>query len=123
MTGEWLNDEKHGFGVMRWAETNEVYEGQWLHDKQSGQGKHTWANPTPAAVRGSTKQQMLNRYVGSFEDGKRNGLGTFFYADGSKYVGTWCNNEKHGKGVYTFSDGQIYQGRFDKDRMVRIVRS
>lgn len=50
--------------------------------------------------------------------GQRNGLGTFYYSNGSKYEGEWCDNLKHGQGTFTFEDGTTYVGPFEKDRMV-----
>jgi hypothetical protein len=31
----------------------------------------------------------------------RHGIGTFFYANGSKYEGEWENNQKNGMAIFT----------------------
>lgn len=43
-----------------------------------------------------TQYCLRNTYYGSFKNGKRDGHGTFLYADGSKYEGMWKNNLKDG---------------------------
>ena len=52
------------------------------------------------------------KYVGEWQDGKRNGQGTETFADGDKYVGGWLDDNKHGQGTYTFADGDEYVGEF-----------
>lgn len=36
-------------------------------------------------------------------NGKRQGTGTFLYANGDVYTGQWLNDMKQGQGVYTYS--------------------
>jgi len=56
--------------------------------------------------------------VGQWKDGKRNGRGIFYYANGSKYDGEWSGDLKHGDGTFVFEDGTIYEGPFNNDKMV-----
>lgn len=52
-------------------------------------------------------------YVGEVDaKGKKNGRGTFIYANGDRYEGDWIHNKKHGVGTYTFSNGDVYDGQF-----------
>jgi hypothetical protein len=38
-------------------------------------------------------------YEGDWADGKINGWGTLFYADGDKYEGEWKEGKMHGYGM------------------------
>ena len=44
-------------------------------------------------------------------DGKFDGQGTFYFADGRKYVGQWQNSQFHGQGTFTAPSG-TYVGEF-----------
>eukprot|EP00931_Biecheleriopsis_adriatica_P026363 TRINITY_DN16053_c1_g1_i1.p1 TRINITY_DN16053_c1_g1~~TRINITY_DN16053_c1_g1_i1.p1 ORF type:complete len:1165 (-),score=300.95 TRINITY_DN16053_c1_g1_i1:47-3541(-) len=63
-------------------------------------------------------QQLNNRYTGQWVWGRREGLGTFYYANGAYYHGEWKNHMKHGFGRHTFEDGKVYTGAFEADRML-----
>ena len=43
--------------------------------------------------------------------------GTKLYQNGAKYIGEWQNHKKNGQGVYTFSNGNIYIGEFLGDNI------
>jgi len=49
--GEWLEDKRHGKGMLRLANNNR-YEGEWKLDKKNGNGKFFFLN----------KGQMLDGY-------------------------------------------------------------
>ena len=66
---------------------------------------------------GDTTKQRCNRYTGSWVGGQRDGVGTFFYANGSQYHGQWKGNLKHGFGCLTFSSGAVWEGIFENDKM------
>lgn len=61
---------------------------------------------------------MNNRYDGWWENGQRQGDGTFYYANGGTYQGQWQANKKHGRGIYTYDDGSVFDGEFVNDRMI-----
>jgi TonB family protein len=52
------------------------------------------------------------KYVGSWKNGQRSGLGTFTYADGSKYVGAYKDDNRDGQGTLTYKSGAKYFGEF-----------
>ena len=58
-----------------------------------------------------------SKYVGQFEDGKRNGQGEATYSDGSKYKGKWADDLPNGQGVKTLADGMQYSGEFKNGLM------
>lgn len=41
-------------------------------------------------------------FLGSWQDGKYNWLGTYVGSDGSKYEGGWLNGLMHGHGKFTW---------------------
>ena len=72
----------------------------------NGQGTCTYAD-----IPGS-------KYVGEFMNGKKNGQGTFTWADGAKYVGGWMDGKMHGQGTFTKDDGAIVKGLFKNGKYV-----
>jgi hypothetical protein len=112
--GEWKNDKKCGEGVIMWHDRNEIYVGEWDNDFPHGEGEHIWVEVPQKAI----QRQTCNLYRGSFQNGKRCGFGTFFYANGSQYMGEWLDNSKHGQGCFIHPDGRIHYGNFEMDRMI-----
>ena len=90
------------------------------------------------------KKYKDGEYVGEFQNGLRDGKGTFYYyenneygrkkyegdwkndkiegkgkmiwKDGEVYEGEWSNNLKEGKGIETWMDGQKYEGNFKNSK-------
>ena len=56
------------------------------------------------------------KYTGQWRAARREGEGTFTWADGSKYVGTWSSNLKEGHGELTLTSGDTYVGQFKQDK-------
>lgn len=56
-------------------------------------------------------------YWGTWENGKRNGLGAYVWEDGQKYEGYWKNDVRHGKGVLYFKNGEQLSGVWEKGRL------
>lgn len=54
-------------------------------------------------------------------NGMREGVGKFYYANGSTYEGSWSNNKKNGYALYTNEDGTLQYAYFDKDRKIREI--
>ena len=65
---------------------------------------------------GSFYYENLDVYVGEFKDGKRNGQGTYTWANdpykGDKYVGEYKDDKRNGQGTETYPSGQKYVGEF-----------
>lgn len=55
-------------------------------------------------------------YDGDFRLGKKHGMGTMVYPDGSKYNGSWIDDKRHGNGSYQYSNGDIYNGAWADDK-------
>jgi len=58
------------------------------------------------------------RYIGSFEFGRRDGLGTCFYPDGGKYFGYWRSDQREGNGIRYFANGEEQRGFWRDNRLV-----
>ena len=56
-------------------------------------------------------------YDGQYKKHKREGQGTYTYANGDKYVGEWKEHKYHGKGTYSFADGRETTGDWKKGIM------
>ena len=70
--GEFLNGQRHGFGVMDVLHPDfkgDKYVGEFKDGIQSGQGTYTFASG--------------NKYIGEFKDGFRNGQGILYSVNGS----------------------------------------
>jgi len=117
--GEFLNDEKNGFGTLFEVIERDGkfqsyirYEGYWKNGKVEGNGKSY-----------STDIDSLGSivYVGNFHNDYKNGNGTYYEADGKIYEGGFVNGRKHGFGKVTWiEDGKehILFGVFSKDEIL-----
>ncbi|EAR95959.2 tyrosine kinase domain protein (macronuclear) [Tetrahymena thermophila SB210] len=57
-------------------------------------------------------------YEGSIQNGKKQGIGKFMFANGNVYVGNWFENQQNGQGRFMFDglDSDIYNGEFKKGK-------
>ena len=94
--GEWLDDKRHGQGIMTFGESR--YEGIWENDKRHGKGVHTYSNG--------------DKYEGQWENDEKSGDGIYTWKNGGSYSGEWKNNAKEGDGIRTLMDGSKYSGRW-----------
>ena len=90
---------QHGYGVTRYAYTNEVYEGQWGKNRKHGIGKAIYPDGTT--------------WEGEYRDGATwLGNGTFKYNNGNVYCGTIVNGLMHGQVCMRYgSNGDVYEGQ------------
>jgi hypothetical protein len=133
--GEYKDDNKHGQGTYTWAD-GDKHVGGWQNDKQHGQGTYTYASGSINQIGIFKNGEFLNAfpkcvgsysvttwtncfgtstytngdYVGAWKNGKRNGQGTYTYAEGDKYVGEYKDGKQHGQGTYTWVSGSKYVG-------------
>ena len=111
--GHWYGDKKCGKGVMNWIEDQSTYAGEWDNDLPNGNGETLWANLKMSRL---VTKQMSSVYRGTMKDGRKDGNGSFIYADGSQYSGEWKNDMKHGKGVVLLGNGAIESTKFDQGK-------
>ena len=75
------------------------------------QNKHFNNGSSNIKQKKMTEESYENgKYIGEMVNGKREGKGTYFFADGDVYEGEWKDGKKEGKGTYYFKDGDIYEG-------------
>ena len=59
-----------------------------------------------------------SRYEGDFVEGKFNGEGIYYWADGDRYVGDFADGAFHGYGIKYHADGTRQAGRWEHDNFV-----
>lgn len=110
--GEWKNGVKEGIG------TQGGYTGEWKNGYEEGKGKYVASSFTKE---GDWKNGRLHGYAiykdnngesydGYWIENKKEGKGTFTYANGEKYVGEWKKDLQDGYGIYTWPNGDKYDG-------------
>ena len=53
---------------------------------------------------------------GNYRKDKREGIGTYFHASGSKHTGYYKNGKPNGYGIYIHKNGNKYIGQFKNDK-------
>ncbi len=80
--GELKDDKREGYGIMHYL-IGDTYEGQWTNDKLNGEGeKH--ALPDHSGV---YEWKNRDKYIGSFNNSKREGKGKLLLKNGNFYQG------------------------------------
>jgi hypothetical protein len=106
-----------------------LYEGEWKEDVKEGIGvceEKSISNKTVRRFEGMYENGMKNGFgtykssdgeyfEGFFKDNTMNGYGLFRKGDGDEYEGFFQNNKKEGKGVFTCKDGSVFKGMYRKD--------
>ena len=62
----------------------------------------------------SKKQYSNGYYIGEFNNGKKNGQGTYILNDGEKYIGDWKDDNRTGQGTFIWNSGAKYTGDYIK---------
>ena len=57
-----------------------------------------------------------SKYSGDIVNGKRHGLGIYFWPTGHKYMGEWRHSKIHGRGIFIWPNGNKYIGEFKNNR-------
>jgi len=103
-TGEWLNNQRHGFGSQQWQDGSR-FEGEWRENRAYGKGYFRYED-------GSS-------YIGEWQHNLAHGLGAYFHSDQTtSYRGEWCRDVQHGHGVEVWEKDAQYTGEFvDGDKV------
>ena len=132
--GKWLNNKRHGLGIVIWPNGNKYigeqengqlhgfgtyfslaekkfkgdkYTGEYKNGKRHGKGTYLHANG--------------NKYIGEYRNGKPNGLGTYYYLANDKFKGfvhsgQYLNGKRHGNGTFKYPNGDKYKGNYRNDK-------
>ena len=106
--------ERHGQGRAI-LPNGDIYEGTYVNGNRHGTGTYKFKVDSSNQLR-LTYPQNGARYIGSYEENKKKGSGTFYYPDGSIYDGEWNEDKKHGKGTYTYPNSDSYEGDWENDQ-------
>lgn len=127
--GQWNSkQQRHGKGQQFWS-NGALYEGQWAFGKRSGKGR--LISPRGEVYTGDfVKGHMTGfgeyeadgiKYIGGFNDGKKNGIGCLTAGANSRYTagvyyGEWKEGFLQGKAVCFFANGSTYAGEWMADK-------
>ncbi|CAF3299863.1 unnamed protein product [Rotaria socialis] len=127
--GQWLNNQKHGYGKLINKFNRYFYEGEFFQNKKHGHGKLTiqlkdrsmqryyigqWRNDRMNGY-GTLYVNQSAYYEGEFRDSKKFGWGKMYYENGDMYEGEWYNNKRHGLGLFLTVNGDRYEGHWFED--------
>lgn len=110
--GYFYNNKLQGKGYMTWYDLNQKFIGNWFNSLRQDFGVQVWYG-----LRGDNKY-LKNRYIGEWNNDKKNGYGIFFYSDGSKYEGEWLNDMKHGIGYLINTEGNEMLYYYQNNRVI-----
>ncbi|CAD2222867.1 hypothetical protein AGDE_09022 [Angomonas deanei] len=107
----------------------ELYDGEWKDGVPHGHGRSTYIRVVDSDEEGAIPcdspvdfapavNAVVNVYVGQHCQGQRDGVGVFYYADGSTYEGEWKAGKKCGSGSFTTSIGTLVKGTYENDELV-----
>jgi hypothetical protein len=97
--GNCTGDCENGYGEYKYTESQK-YTGYWKNGKYHGHG---------------VLINFEGTYNGNYENGIKNGQGTFNNRNGESYSGNWTNDKRNGYGIYKFSSGSVYKGNWVND--------
>ena len=98
-----------GFATVTYP-NGDVYEGEFKDRKKHGKGTYTFAPDE------ESESENEHKYSGEYILGRRAGLGTMHYPDGSRNRGQWVDNARNGIGSMNYANGDIYSGAWLKGK-------
>ena len=135
--GDFKNGRFHGDGMYYFA-NGDFYFGDFKNGRFHGDGmKYTYKNKSSeygvwknnvckktiiciAEEKISTnytkRNQYIHKYIGQLKDGKYNGEGTYYFANGDRYEGQWKDDKRNGQGTHYYADGHKYVGQWKDDK-------
>ena len=60
--------------------------------------------------------------MGTFEVGKKNGVGEFIWVDGRRFVGTWKDGKLDGEGILKLPNGEEKVGKWDEGKTLKLIK-
>ena len=81
---EGTNDTPHGIGIQV-NKYGDIIEGYWKDGKLHGRGGYIWDDGC---------------YIGEYKEGKWDGEGTRYWAEGDRYEGGFKDDKRYGQGTH-----------------------
>eukprot|EP00434_Breviolum_minutum_P022831 symbB.v1.2.020145.t1/scaffold1642.1/size107908/4 len=120
-TGEWLNNERHGFGTQVWKD-GAKFTGYWAQNFAEGAGKFQHANGDvfvgnwkSNAAHGVGQYVHAHRGItisGEWQEDLQHGYGVEMWQGGARFEGQFHYGQKSGFGIYHWPDGSTYAGQW-----------
>ena len=104
--GDWVHNKPEGWGMHIDEEFSYFYIGQFLNGDENGYGLSGYLSENGSF------------YLGTFEQGNREGWFTIFSSDGTKSVGQFVNDERHGIWLKTNTEGKEYLYEYKRGEQV-----
>lgn len=95
---------REGRGGYHFNEDGSTWVGYWENNDKGKYGKLY-----------SKEGKLI--YEGEYENGRRNGKGTFYFNSGEKYVGEFRDGKREGKGAFYWDDNCRWEGPFVDNEM------
>ena len=110
-SGTWLLDTEAGCRVWDWhpdPDDQVVWKGACHAGQPAGQGEAQWFE----------HGRPIDRFVGTYHDGKREGRGEYSWNDGVRFEGSYANDLPQGQGVIRIDD-VVLSGEWNKGCLAR----
>jgi hypothetical protein len=104
--GDWLLDTQTGCRMWDWhpePEDKVVWKGACRAGRPEGRGEAQWFE----------HGHPIDRFVGTYRNGKREGPGYYTWNDQVSYEGTYANDVPHGRGTVRIGD-VVLSGQWNK---------
>ena len=104
--GDWVHNRPEGWGIRIDEEFSYFYIGQFLNGEENGYGLSGYLSENGSF------------YLGTYEQGNREGWFTIFSSDGTTSVGQFVNDERHGIWLKTNAEGKEYLYEYKRGEQV-----
>jgi len=117
--GSWKNNLRHGFGSV-YIDGKIAQTGKWKNDKITVQSRILFGCVSGDCNNGFGTYLYKNgqKIYAQFSNGKVINKVVCYYTSGEKYIGSWYNDSRDGLGVMYQRDGKIAEGIWAKDLFI-----
>ena len=112
--GDWVKDQKTGYGVTTVYEKNPENE-KWFKSEFEKVCNQFFENDLQFLLDRFSKETFRSKFSGEYRKNYKHGKGVQEYASGDIFVGNYFKNQRKGPGVYFFTGNGFYDGTFEND--------